>query len=100
MNSSLAILLTKFLPCDYYNLLNYDYDNGKNIPGHLIEDALLDNKGVKYLFIPIDENINYEVLIHDNDSLTSKIDSLQNKMMNIKWVDNENEGRKIEGVDA
>ena len=46
------------------------------------------------------EDINYDIIIDDDDSLASAIDPLENKILEIEGVYNENKGRKIEEVDA
>ena len=48
-----------------------------------------------------DEHINNEIITIDDDDIpTSDIDSLQNEITEIEGVDNEIEGREIEGVDS
>ena len=65
------------IPSDYYNIINDDNDDGKNIPGTPIDDALLDNKGVEDIVVPKDEDTNDEIIIYDDGSLASDIDLLQ-----------------------
>ena len=36
----------------YYNFLNYDDENGNNIPGAPVEDSLLDNEGAEDAVVP------------------------------------------------
>ena len=58
-----------------------------NIDGTPVYNNLLENKGVKNSVIPNDEDINYEIIINDGDSLESSIDPLQNKILKIEGVD-------------
>ena len=69
------------IPSNYYNFLNDDDDDGNNIPGTPVYDALPDNKGVEYSVVINDEYINYEIIVYDDDSLASDIDPLQNEIL-------------------
>ena len=62
------------IPPDYYNLLNDDDNNGNNTPGTPVENALLDNEGVEDGVMPKYEDINYEIMIDDDDRLALSID--------------------------
>ena len=66
------------IPSNYYNILNDDNDDGNNIPGNPVDDALLDKKGVKYAIAQNDEDTNDEIMINNNYSLVPEIDPLQN----------------------
>ena len=46
------------IPSNYYNSLNYDYDNGKNITGNPVDNTLPENKGVEDAVVPNNEYIN------------------------------------------
>ena len=62
-----------------YNFLNDDNDDGNNIPGTPVDDALPYTKGVEYAVMTNDEDINDEIIIIDeDDSLASNIYPLQN----------------------
>ena len=69
------------IPSNYYNFLNDDNDDENNIPGNLVDDALPDNKVVKDAIVSTDEEINYNTIIGDYDSLSSDIDPLQNERL-------------------
>ena len=88
------------IPYDYYNLLNYDDDNGNNIPGTLVENALPYNRVVEDAVISNDEEINDEIIIEDDDILASYIETPHNNNIYIEVVDNKNECREVEGVDV
>ena len=64
------------IPSNYYNFLNYDDDNGNNIPSTPVGDAIPDNKRVEDAVVPNDEDIKDEIMINDYDSLASDIESL------------------------
>ena len=85
---------------DYYNFLNDDYGDGSNIPGTPVNNALPYKKGVEYVVVPNNEDINDEIIIDDDEILNSAIDPLQNESKEIEGVGNENEGRYIEVVDV
>ena len=68
----------KLIPSHYYNFLNYDEEDGNNIPSATVDDALPDDKGVEYIVLTDYEDINDEIIIHDDDSLASEIEPLQN----------------------
>ena len=67
---------------NYYNFLNnYDEDNN-HVTGTPVDNALLDNKGVEYLIMKNNEDINDEIIIiDDDDSLASDIGALQNEIL-------------------
>ena len=46
------------------------------------------------------EDINDEIIMDDDDSFASEIDPLQNGILEVEEMDNINEGREIEGLDA
>ena len=66
------------IPYDYYNFLNYDDDDGNNITGNPIDNALPDNEGVGYAVVPNYEGIKNKIIIYDDDSLDPDIEPLQN----------------------
>ena len=59
------------IPSNYYNFLNYDNEYGNKIPVNTVYNSLLDNKEVEDAFVPNDEDINYEIIIYDDNSLAS-----------------------------
>ena len=72
---------------NYYNLLNDDDDNGNNIHGTPIGDALPDNEGVEDSVVTNDWDFNDEIIIDDNDILASYIDPSRTKFWKFKeWT--------------
>ena len=65
------------IPCDYYNLLNDNYDDGTNIPGNPVDDNIPEKEVVEYSVMTNDEDINYDIIFDHFDSLVSVIDPLQ-----------------------
>ena len=63
---------------DYYDFLNDDDGNGKNIPGTPVDSVLLEKKVFEYSVVQNNEYIDEELIIDDADSLISSIDPLQN----------------------
>ena len=59
------------IPSNYYSFINDDNDDGNNIPGTAVGDALPDNKGVEDKFLSNDEYINNEIIIDGDYSLAS-----------------------------
>ena len=87
------------IPPDYYDFLNDDDDDHNNITSTPVENVFPDNKEMEYALLPNtpgayakDEDIDYETIIDDSDSLNTAIEPLQNEMMEIEGVDAENEG--------
>ena len=66
----------------------------------VVDGALPDKGGVEYAFMPNDEDINKEIIIDDDERLAQDIDSLQNEILDIDGLDNVNEVREIEVVNA
>ena len=82
---------------DYYNFLNYDDYDGNNVPGTPVDNVLPDNKVLEDVVVPNDEDINYDmIIIDDDDSLASDINPLQNEILEIEEVDSEHEGLNSE----
>ena len=65
------------IPPDCYNFLNYDNENGNNIPGTPVENVLSYKKGVEGEVVPNHEYIEDGIIINGNDSLALVIDPLQ-----------------------
>ena len=57
------------IPSNCYNFLNYDNEDGNNIPGTPVEDSLPNNKLLEDAVMPNDEDINDEIIIDDDSSL-------------------------------
>ena len=68
------------IPSNYYNILNDNDDNGNNITGTPVEYAVPDNKGVEDEDAKNDETISNEIIIDDDNSLTSDIDPPQKNL--------------------
>ena len=58
------------IPSKYYNFLN------DNIPGTPVDSTPTENKSVKDAVITNDEDISYEIIIDDDESLASDIEPL------------------------
>ena len=66
-----------YQPIPYF--LNNDDDNGNNVPGTPVDNALPDNKVVECTVVPNDEYINDEIIIiYYDENLASDINPLQN----------------------
>ena len=59
------------IPSNYYNFLNDDNEDGNHIPVNPVYNALPDNEELEDAFMPNDEDINYEIIIYDDNSLAS-----------------------------
>ena len=88
------------IPSNYYNFLNDDDDDVNNVPGTPVDNVLLDNKVVEDAVVPNYEDINDDIIIDDDDSLTSDIDPPKNEILEMEGVDNETEVMYIEGMDS
>ena len=69
------------IPYDYYNFLNDDDGYGNNIPGNTVDDLPPNNKGVQDVIVTNYEYIDDDIITDYDDSLTSYIDHLQNKIL-------------------
>ena len=56
---------------NYYNVLNYDDDDGNNIPGNTFDDDQPFNEGVEDAVMQKYEDINNEIKIDYDDRLAS-----------------------------
>ena len=74
------------IPSNYYNFINDENDDGNNIPGTAVEDPLLDNEICEDEVAPNDKDINNEIIIDDDDSLSSEIDPPPNEILEIEGV--------------
>ena len=72
------------IPPNYYYFLNGDDDNVNNIPGSTVDDVLTNNKGVENSVVPNDEDIDYDIVIDDDDSPTSDIYPSKTKSCKLK----------------
>ena len=54
MNSLFGDFKEQTITYSYYNFLNDDNDEGNNIPGTPVDNALLDNEGVEYAVVTND----------------------------------------------
>ena len=80
----------QIIPSNYYDFLNDANVDGNNITGATVDYALPNNKGVEYAVVQNDEDIEYEIIIDDYDSLDSIIEPLQNEILEIEGVGIEN----------
>ena len=64
------------IPPHWYNFLNYDDDDGTNIPGTTVDDASLDNEEVEDAVILDDEDVENDIIIVNDYSLASTIEPL------------------------
>ena len=64
------------IPPHWYNSLNYDDDDGTNIPGTTVDDASLDNEEVEDAVILDDEDVENDIIIVDDYNLASTIEPL------------------------
>ena len=78
------------IPSNYYDFLNDANVDGNNITGATVDYALPNNKVVEYAVVQNDEDIEYEIIIDDYDSLDSIIEPLQNEILEIEGVGIEN----------
>ena len=82
------------IPFEYYNFINDDNDNVKNIPSNYVGDALPDNELMEYAVVPNDEDINYEKIMDVGNSLALNIDPLKTKFWSLKeWTLKIKEGK-------
>ena len=75
------------IPSNYYDFLNNDDDNGNNIPFTPIYGFLPYNKGMEDASMQNDEDIDNEIIMDIDDSLTLAIHIHQNETMKIEGVD-------------
>ena len=68
----------QIIPSNYYDFLNDDdSDDGNNITVTSVDNSLPDNKVLEYAAMTNDKYINSEIIIDDDESLSSDIVPLQ-----------------------